>query len=93
MTTIHPHDVQRLSESDREAFLQWVSEQGLDPGNVTSITITGRSMKAQVCVLDDEGRKQVDPRDPDLIWMETQRLPLKTPMPKFVKDALKERTP
>lgn len=81
MREITAHDLTGMPERHRERIREWVRGHGLDPNEVRSIRVAGPLIVARVYVLNERGRPQLDPHNPDEAWTRTRWLFRRRPMP------------
>jgi hypothetical protein len=76
-------------EEERVALCKWLAANGIDPNavpldtNLSIDTVDGDLViRYEEFVLTEDGRKQVDPGDPELAWRRTVTAPCReTPPP------------
>lgn len=56
-----------MKRSDVSDFLK---QHGYDPRNVHAVTFATDAYVVEECVLDSEGRKQLDPLTKDDVWLQ-----------------------
>lgn len=84
MAVLHP------TEEERIAICEWLTANGIDPKSVPLTDhklriVTENDQRAihyTEYVLTDDGRKQIDPEDPEAVWMRDTSRPCLVAPPK-----------